>query len=306
MPPDSSSFTALNFPASCERPQWMGSFNLQAPPNTDLWRKPPSGDTSTAPILYTALRHPFVAAEVTISADWELEWDQGGLVIFAGAPPGRPSPRPLSNPAATATSATTDSANHPPRQPQHQRQQHQQTSSPPSYQSSTPSGPTASKWLKAGLEFYSGSPHASSVCATSDGADWALAPLSPGASSRSDLRVKLERVGYALWVWFEDALCGWKKLREVTWFFWGVEDKAVRVGVYASRPANFVIGGSSSNNNNMGGGGGDDNGDAAAAGAGSLSLSSALSLSASPSLSSSTVVSGHRGLEVEFEGLEIF
>ena len=33
----------------------------------------------------------------------------------------------------------------------------------------------------------------------------------------------------------------WKKLREVTWFFWGVEDKAVRVGVYASRPANFGI-----------------------------------------------------------------
>jgi hypothetical protein len=34
---------------------------------------------------------------------------------------------------------------------------------------------------------------------------------------------------------------GWKKMREVTWFFWGVEDKAVRVGVYASRPANFGV-----------------------------------------------------------------
>jgi Leu/Phe-tRNA-protein transferase len=30
-------------------------------------------------------------------------------------------------------------------------------------------------------------------------------------------------------------------LREVTWFFWGFEDKAVRVGVYASRPANFGV-----------------------------------------------------------------
>lgn len=28
----------------------------------------------------------------------------------------------------------------------------------------------------------------------------------------------------------------WKKLREVTWFFYGVEDKFVHVGVYASRP----------------------------------------------------------------------
>jgi hypothetical protein len=51
--------------------------------------------------------------------------------------------------------------------------------------------------------------------------------------------VKIERIGYALWVWYEDEVLGWKKLREVTWFFWGVEDKAVRVGVYASRPANF-------------------------------------------------------------------
>jgi hypothetical protein len=56
-----------------------------------------------------------------------------------------------------------------------------------------------------------------------------------------DLRVKIERIGYALWVSYEDELSGWKKLREVTWFFWGVEDKAVRVGVYASRPANFGI-----------------------------------------------------------------
>lgn len=28
----------------------------------------------------------------------------------------------------------------------------------------------------------------------------------------------------------------WKKLREVTWFFYGVENKFVHVGVYASRP----------------------------------------------------------------------
>jgi hypothetical protein len=56
-----------------------------------------------------------------------------------------------------------------------------------------------------------------------------------------DLRVKIERIGYALWLWYEDELVGWKKLREVTWFFWGVEDKAVRVGVYASRPADFGI-----------------------------------------------------------------
>lgn len=28
----------------------------------------------------------------------------------------------------------------------------------------------------------------------------------------------------------------WRKLREVNWFFYGVEDKFIHVGVYASRP----------------------------------------------------------------------
>lgn len=60
---------------------------------------------------------------------------------------------------------------------------------------------------------------------------------------------------------------GWKKLREVTWFFWGVDDKCVRVGVYASRPANFGL----SQYARVHGGEGEG-----------------------------------RGLEVEFEGLEIF
>lgn len=93
----------------------------------------------------------------------------------------------------------------------------------------------ASKWVKVGLEFCNGACHATSVVATSDGADWARADV----VRRPELRVKIERIGCALWVWYEDEVQGWKKLREVTWFFWGVEDKAVRVGVYASRPANF-------------------------------------------------------------------
>ncbi|KAI9801115.1 MAG: hypothetical protein M1833_002983 [Piccolia ochrophora] len=342
MPPESSSFTALNLPANSERPQWMGSFALQAPPNTDLWRKPPSRDTSTAPILYTALRQPFVAAEVTVSADWELEWDQGGLVIFAGAPPGRPTPArtnsapttttPLSTtttPASTTTHASPPANQSPsPRAPPYTPQaQHQPRPAPPSYYAPSP---PASKWLKAGLEFYNGTPHASSVCATSDGADWSLAPLSssspPSSSSitypyshplshphhhyPTELRVKLERVGYALWVWFEDPGTstsststtgttthpsdpgatggGWKKLREVTWFFWGVEDKAVRVGVYASRPANFGGFGAA------GGGGGD---------AGFGGAARDLGVGGSGGGGAGT---GTRGLVVEFEGLEIF
>ncbi|KAF2714556.1 hypothetical protein K504DRAFT_366409 [Pleomassaria siparia CBS 279.74] len=216
MPPDSSSFTALNIPNDAV-PEWMGAFTLAAPPNTDLWRKPPSRDTSTAPILYTALRNPFIAAEVTVTADWELEWDQGGLVIFAGAPPA---------PHTTTANGVGQQAG---------VVAHADRGPPPAY---VPPAPV-SKWVKVGLEFCNNACHATSVCATSDGADWALTALSPQHARRNDLRVKIERIGYALWVWYEDGATGWKKLREVTWFFWGVEDKAVRVGVYASRPANF-------------------------------------------------------------------
>ena len=253
MPPASSSFTALNVPSDVV-PEYMGSFTLAAPPNTDLWRKPPSRDTSTAPVLYTALRNPFIAAEVTVSADWELEWDQGGLVIFAGAPPGQTTPAVtiseapsvVSIPLNNSTMVTVPASNtHHRRRSSNSRistpestsvhQPPQSRSPPPAY---VPPAP-ASKWVKVGLEFCNNACHATSVVANSEGADWALTALPTYHARRLDLRVKIERIGYALWVWYEDEMLGWKKLREVTWFFWGVEDKAVRVGVYASRPANF-------------------------------------------------------------------
>jgi regulation of enolase protein 1 (concanavalin A-like superfamily) len=222
MPPESSSFAQLNLPPTFALPSCLEYFTLTAQPNTNLWRKPPARDTSTAPIIYTTLRHPFVLAEVTVSADWEMEWDQGGLVIFAGAPPGR---------QLNASQGRRSSRN----------------------PTGAPELPPA-KWVKAGLEFSAGTVNASSVCATADGADWSLSPLPTIGfnGSASALRIKLERIGHALWVWYQipglspfnespDGIGGsWKKLREVTWFFWGVEDKCVSVGVYASRPANFT------------------------------------------------------------------
>lgn len=92
------------------------------------------------------------------------------------------------------------------------------------------------KWVKAGIEYYDCRSVASSVSATSDGADWSLVELPVG---QNDLRVRFDKVGSALEIWFEDGQGEWKKLREVNWFFWGVEEKLVKVGVYASRPANF-------------------------------------------------------------------
>lgn len=224
MPPESSTFTTLNLPPTFCLPQSMEYFTLTAGPNTNLWRKPPSGDTSTAPIVFTSLRHPFVVAEVTVSADWEMEWDQGGLVIFAGA-----APSELSD----------------------QRDMIQPSGRRGHFQVVPTTRPC--KWVKAGMEFCSGTVNASSVSATTDGADWSLSPLlvptrSTGVNS---LRIKLERIGDSLWIWYQVPSVSpyattpgavgstWKKLREVTWFFYGVEDKSIHVGVYASRPANI-------------------------------------------------------------------
>jgi regulation of enolase protein 1 (concanavalin A-like superfamily) len=181
----------------------MQYFTLSAGSNTDLWRKPPNEDTLTAPIVFASLQRPFIVAEVTISAEWEMEGDQGGLVIFAGDAP---------------------------------------TQSLPSC-----------KWVKAGMEFSSGMVNITSVSATSDGADWCSLPLA--MSIIPPLRIKLERVGYSLWIWYQilslspDAVTPeavastWKKLRQVTGFFYGVEDKSVHAGVYASRPTSIQQGG---------------------------------------------------------------
>ncbi|KAL1979939.1 hypothetical protein VTN96DRAFT_4895 [Rasamsonia emersonii] len=226
MPPDPSSFTALNLPSTFSLPPCMDYFTLAAGPNTDLWRKPPNGDTSTAPIVFTSLRRPFVVAEVTVSADWEMEWDQGGLVIFAGAAPGQSLPSDASNLRSGRGGWDQPSSN-------------------------------SCKWVKAGMEFSSGTVNASSVSATADGADWCLSPLAlPNLPTAiTSLRIKLERIGHSLWIWYQIPSISpyavtpgavgstWKKLREVTWFFYGVEDKCVHVGVYASRPTNIARGG---------------------------------------------------------------
>ncbi len=213
MPPDRSSFKALNLP-STSVPDWMGSFTLAAQPNTDLWRNPPHHDILTAPILYTGLRRAFVSAEVTVSADWELEWDQAGLVIFSG-PPHANAHNPHLQPPGSPSGGEADTL--------------------PPYRAPS----SAWKWVKVGLEYCNNECHASSVSASSDGADRALATLPPYQVRRSDLRVKLERIGYALWLWYEDVSGGWKKLRELTGFFWALDDKAVCVGVWASRPASL-------------------------------------------------------------------
>ncbi|KAF7117979.1 hypothetical protein CNMCM5793_007348 [Aspergillus hiratsukae] len=240
----------------------MEYFTLTAGPNTDLWRKPPNGDTATAPIVFTSLRNPFVVAEVTVSADWEMEADQGGIVVFAGAAPQSFSSENV--PISTVTPLS--------------RREISRSLRP-------------CKWVKAGMEFCSGTVNASSVSATADGADWCVSPLylpDTGPTTVHSLRIKFERVGHSLVVWYQIPTLSpfvrtpgavgstWKKLREVTWFFYGVEDKFVHVGVYASRPANL------SHNSTM------------------------WAMMNGPMLGSSAMAGSEEGLVVEFEDLEIY
>ncbi|EKM83325.1 hypothetical protein AGABI1DRAFT_111753 [Agaricus bisporus var. burnettii JB137-S8] len=61
------------------------AFSISAAPGTDLWRKPPAVDIDNAPTLLINAPisiHNFHSARVTVSADWNTLYDQGGLALF--------------------------------------------------------------------------------------------------------------------------------------------------------------------------------------------------------------------------------
>ena len=58
---------------------------IHARPKTDLWRKPPNVDVDNAPtrLISTPIDiHKFHSARITVSADWNTLYDQGGLILF--------------------------------------------------------------------------------------------------------------------------------------------------------------------------------------------------------------------------------
>ncbi|KXN87028.1 hypothetical protein AN958_09374 [Leucoagaricus sp. SymC.cos] len=58
---------------------------IRAAPGTDLWRKPPAVDIDNSPTLLINVPidlHRFHTARVTVSADWNTLYDQGGLALF--------------------------------------------------------------------------------------------------------------------------------------------------------------------------------------------------------------------------------
>jgi regulation of enolase protein 1 (concanavalin A-like superfamily) len=227
---DSSEFTTHNVASNFKLPENLDYFALTASPNTRICRNELSRDQTTAPMMLTRLSHPLVVAEVTITADFEMEWDQAGLIVFTGAPPSQTPPSPAVR-----------------------RRRYQ------SREEDVQEG----KWVKAGLEFTAGAMNASSVVASSaSGGDWSLSPLLYSEliqdsydSISFSLRIKFERIGDALWIWYRNAdgssvsvprtpeaiHAEWRKLREVNGFFRGVDLKGdVWVGCYASRPVHFV------------------------------------------------------------------
>jgi len=58
---------------------------IHAQPKTDLWRYPPNTDIDNAPtrLISTPIDiHKFHSARVTVSANWNTLYDQGGLILF--------------------------------------------------------------------------------------------------------------------------------------------------------------------------------------------------------------------------------
>ncbi|CAA7261055.1 unnamed protein product [Cyclocybe aegerita] len=58
---------------------------INAPPKTDLWRKPPHIDVGNVPAIF--LPEPidlnkFRSANVTVSGEWNTLYDQGGIVLY--------------------------------------------------------------------------------------------------------------------------------------------------------------------------------------------------------------------------------
>ncbi|KAJ9661570.1 hypothetical protein H2201_006426 [Coniosporium apollinis] len=59
------------------------AFTLSAPPNTDIWRKPPATDRYNCPTKLSAPKplKLFKSARITFSAAWVQQYDQGGLLL---------------------------------------------------------------------------------------------------------------------------------------------------------------------------------------------------------------------------------
>ncbi|KAJ5179908.1 hypothetical protein N7492_003118 [Penicillium capsulatum] len=62
-------------------------FVLRAGPKTDIWAKPNAPQAFNAPILFQSMPlHAFTRARVSLNAEWQQEYDQGGLLLVLNTP----------------------------------------------------------------------------------------------------------------------------------------------------------------------------------------------------------------------------
>lgn len=218
-------FEILNAPHEFEQPEdFKEYFTLTALADTRLSRRSPLQDDITAPMVLKRLSYPFVVCEATVTTDFQTDWDQGGLVIFAGGHPTRPvsQARSLRTRHSVLHSSTYGSE----------------------------------KWARVALELIAGEVCISTLVANPNcDVDWASTPIAPcsriGQISNPSTRLKLERVGQDLWVWYkvqdvyyssshsptpESVSRQWRKCRQVVNFFDAASVKGgMWVGCYASR-----------------------------------------------------------------------
>lgn len=90
--PQSYTLTGFNIPSQYQAQATHGHKTIiHAVPGTDLWRKPPSHDVSNQPAYTHCLRiDQFKSARVTVSANWNTLYDQGGLALFRVDPSTKP------------------------------------------------------------------------------------------------------------------------------------------------------------------------------------------------------------------------
>ena len=230
-------FEVLNAPADFEKPEDVTEyFSLTALSNTRLGRRAAIDDEVTAPMVLKRLRHPFVLCEATVSVDFQVDWDQAGLVIFAGSHPGRSDVAQLSR-SLRISHAPASSI---------------------SYRNT-------SKWARIALELIAGEVNISTLVANPKcGVDWASTPAWPfyhpsqlEETSMPSIRLKFEKIGLDLWIWFmvpdlestfggtpspESVRRQWRKCREVVNFFDPMLVKGgLWIGCYASRPTEVEV-----------------------------------------------------------------
>ncbi|KAG9123495.1 hypothetical protein FRC07_014866 [Ceratobasidium sp. 392] len=177
---------------------------IPAAPGTDLWRKPPATNSTNAPayVEYHGLS-AFRRAKVTVSAEWNRLYDQGGLVMIL------PGTEIAGSLRSHSSSLTTENKN----------------------------DTAYAAWVKTGIEQFDGKPNIGTVATPAHGySDWSLVPTPPGTKSVT-IEVVRQPDGPGLYIYFIE---GDKKtlIREVTWVFQGSDTSGqlLGVGVYAARP----------------------------------------------------------------------